>query len=358
MSNRENSVLFSPIKLGDITLKNRIVMAPMTRSRAGDGDAPREMNATYYAQRASAGLIVTEGVQPSANGKGYIRTPGIYTDEQINGWRDVATQVEQKGGSLVMQIMHCGRIGSKHNKDTGSETLAPSVGQAKGEMYTDSHGMVEFDMPREMNQNDIDAVIEEYRVATKNAIDCGCEGVELHATSGYLPVQFLSSSSNQRTDGYGGSINNRIRFMLEVLEAMASVAGPGRVGIRISPGNPFNDVHDDSPYETYAALLEAISAMNLAYLHVIRIKGGVVDNIQLAKDHYKGNLIVNDSYDFDEAESVIASGEAQAVSFGRGFISNPDFVERLRDNSELAPMNNSNLYTQGEEGYIDYKPLK
>ena len=357
MSNRENSPLFTPIQLGDIILKNRIVMAPMTRSRAGEGDAPTQMNAIYYAQRASAGLIVSEGVQPSANGKGYIRTPGIYTDDQIAGWKQVASAVNSKSGALVMQVMHCGRIGSKYNKDADAETLAPSAIKANGKMYTDSHGMVEFDMPREMNQTDIDNTIEDYVQATRNAISCGFQGVELHATSGYLPVQFLSSSSNRRTDAYGGSLNNRLRFVIEVLEAMSSVAGVGRVGIRISPGNPFNDVHDDNPLETYSALLKTITPMNLAYLHVIRIKNGVVDNNQLAKDCYKGNLIVNDSYDFDEAESVIISGEAQAISFGRGFISNPDFVERLRNNSELSDMNTSNIYTPGESGYIDYPAI-
>ncbi len=346
--------MFSPAQLGDIEIKNRILMAPMTRSRAGDGDAPTELNALYYAQRASAGLVITEGVQPSANGKGYIRTPGIYTSEQITGWKQVSDAVNTKGGNLVMQIMHCGRIGTRHNKDADSETVAPSELKAAGEIYTDTHGMVEFDVPRALETYEIPGVIEEYKQATINAFECGFAGVELHGTSGYLPMQFMATSTNQRNDQYGGSVHNRIRFTVEVLEAMASVKGTGRVGIRICPGNLFNDTFDENPQETFEALLSAISPLNLAYLHVIRMSQGTVDNIALAQNHYKGNVILNDSYTLNEAADTVNRGMAKAISFGRCYVSNPDLVEKLRDNIELTPMNSKTLYTPGATGYTDY----
>ena len=346
--------MFTPTQLGDIELSNRILMAPMTRSRAGKGDAPTELNELYYAQRASAGLIITEGVQPSANGKGYCRTPGIYTPLQIAGWKKVNAAVSAKGGNLVMQIMHCGRIGTVYNKDEGSETVAPSRLKASGKIYSDTHGMVEFDTPRALETSEIPRVIEEYRQATKNAFNCGFVGVELHGTSGYLPIQFMSTSTNKRTDGYGGSVQNRIRFTVEVLEAMASVKGAGRVGIRICPGNPFNDTSDDNPQETFEALLDAINPLNLAYLHVIRMPSGPVDNIALVQNHYNGTVILNDSYSLAEAAETVNNSVASAISFGRYYVSNPNLVAKLRDNIELTPINNHTLYTPGAEGYTDY----
>ena len=344
--------LFDPITLGDIECANRIFMAPMTRSRAGEGDAPTEMNALYYGQRASAGLIITEGVYPNFDGKGYVRTPGIVTKEQIAGWKLVTDAVHAKGGKIVMQLMHCGRVASHHNKPKGSRTLAPSAIQAKGEMYTDVAGMAPNDMPEEMSLTEIEQTIADFGQATKNAIAAGCDGVELHCTSGYLPAQFLSTGTNKREDKYGGSIENRLRFVTEVLEVMTEAADAGRVGIRICPGNPFNDLSDDNPEETFRALITAINPMGLAYLHVIRMKAGV-DNIALAKD-FDGPIILNDSYDLERGNRALDESKADAISFGRHYVANPDLVEKFRDGQDLGKPNYKALYTVGPKGYVDY----
>jgi N-ethylmaleimide reductase len=346
--------LFEPVQLGDILLANRVVMAPMTRSRAGPGDVPTELNVEYYRQRASAGLIVSEGVQPSANGKGYCRTPGIYTEAQVAGWRAVNDAVHAEGGRIVAQIMHCGRVGSHLNKDPGAETVAPSAVRAKGQIYTDAAGMVDLDEPRALRLDEIPGVIGEYRHATQCALQAGFDGVELHCTSGYLPAQFLSTGTNLRTDAYGGSVQNRVRFVLEVLEAMTAVAGSGRVGMRICPGNPFNDLHDENPHETFAALLDAVSPMKLAYLHVIRSPRRSLDAFALAREHFRGALIVNDGFDRESADRVLGAGEAAAVSFGRSYIGNPDLVRRLREGLPLADFDLATLYTPGPKGYTDY----
>lgn len=344
--------LFDPITLGDIDCANRVFMAPMTRSRAGEGDAPTDMNALYYGQRAGAGLIISEGVYPNFDGKGYVRTPGIVTDAQIAGWKLVADAVHAKGGKFVMQIMHCGRVASHHNKPAGSQTFAPSPIQAKGEMYTDAAGMAEFDVPEEMSAAQIKQTISDFGTATKNALAAGCDGVELHCTSGYLPAQFLSTGTNKREDEYGGSLENRLRFVVETLEAMIAQAGAGRVGIRICPGNPFNDLSDVNPEETFRALIEAINPMELAYLHVIRMKAGV-DNIALASA-FNGPVILNDSYDLERGNRAIASGQADAISFGRHFISNPDLVEKFNTGQDLTKPDYKSMYTPGPKGYVDY----
>ena len=348
------ATLFDPVQLGDIQLANRVVMAPMTRSRAGPGDAPTALNVEYYRQRASAGLIVSEGVQPSANGKGYCRTPGLHTEAQVAGWKAVTDAVHAEGGRIVAQIMHCGRVGSHLNKDPGAETVAPSAVRAKGQIYTDAAGMVDLDEPRALRLDEIPGVIGEYRHATQCALGAGFDGVELHCTSGYLPAQFLSTGTNQRTDAYGGSLHNRLRFVLEVLEAMTAVAGSGRVGMRICPGNPFNDLHDDDPHETFAALLDAVSPMRLAYLHVIRSPRRSLDAFALAREHFRGALIVNDGFDRESADRVLGAGEAAAVSFGRSYIGNPDLVRRLREGLPLADFDLATLYTPGPKGYTDY----
>lgn len=345
--------LFDPIKLGDIECANRIFMAPMTRSRAGEGDAPTEMNALYYGQRASSGLIITEGVYPNIDGKGYVRTPGIVTDEQIAGWKLVADAVHAQGGKIVMQLMHCGRIASHHNKPETARTLAPSAIQAKGEMYTDAAGMQPNDIPEEMTRDEIQQTIADYGQAAINAIAAGCDGVELHCTSGYLPAQFLSTGTNQRSDEYGGSLENRLRFVLECLSVMSIAIGAGRVGIRICPGNPFNDLSDDNPEETFRALIKAINPMGLAYLHVIRMKAGV-DNIALAGE-FDGPVILNDSYDLERGNRALSEGKADAISYARPYVSNPDLVERYRDGTELTKPDFKALYTPGPKGYVDYQ---
>lgn len=353
--------LLSPTRLGAIDVVNRVVMAPMTRSRAEADDAPGDLMVEYYRQRATAGLIVTEGIYPSVDGKGYCRTPGLVTDAQVEGWSRVTDAVHDRGGRIVAQIMHCGRVAHADNKPAGAETVAPSALQAAGAMYTDTAGMQPFDEPRALELAEIAGVVAEYAAATERALAAGFDGVELHGTSGYLPAQFLSTGTNQRTDEYGGSLENRLRFPLEALQAMVDVAGADRVGLRICPGNPFNDLHDDDPAETFGALLDRIAPFGLAYLHVIRLHGTpeapVLDTLELARRHFTGPLVVNDSYDAAEADAVVAAGDAAAVSFGRPFIANPDLVERFATGAELASFNPKLLYAQGETGYTDYPAL-
>ena len=345
--------LFDPIQLGDIELSSRIVMAPMTRSRAEEGDEASDMMRLYYEQRASAGLIITEGVYPCEDAKGYVRTPGLANERQMLSWAKVVEAVHKRGGKIVAQLMHCGRVASHHNKPIGSRTLAPSAIQADGKLYTDAVGMAPFEMPEAMTADEVTQTIEAYANCAAMAREAGFDGVELHATSGYLPAQFLSTGTNHREDAYGGSLSGRLKFTLDTLMAISEKIGSGRVGIRICPGNPFNDLQDDNPEETFAELLKAISPMGLAYLHVIRMKAGV-DNIKLANDHFTGPIILNDSYDLDRAQKALGSGQGDAVSFGRHYISNPDLVERFKTGAELTPVNFKTLYLPGAEGYIDY----
>ena len=346
--------LFTPLELGALRLRNRIVMAPMTRSRSDAAAMPNAHMVEYYRQRASAGLIVSEGIAPSANGLGYCRTPGLYSEAQVAGWRKVTDAVHAEGGCIVAQIMHVGRVASHYNKPEGSETIAPSAITAKAQMYTDQAGMQDMDAPRALTLGEIPAVIEEYRQATRNALQAGFDGVELHCTSGYLPAQFLSTGTNQRSDAYGGPVENRARFVLEVLRAMADVAGADKVGMRICPGNPFNDLADEDPQGTFDYLLDQASQLGLAYLHVIRMPTGPVDNLALAIRYFPGRLIGNESYKLEEAEAAVASGELAAVSFGRSFIGNPDLVARWEHKLPLARFDMNTLYTPGPEGYTSY----
>ena len=347
------SQLFEPVSLGRIALANRVVMAPMTRSRAEDDDCVSDLHVRYYSQRASAGLIITEGTHPSKNGKGYCRTPGIYNQQQVAAWKKVVDAVHAQGGKIVLQLMHCGRVASAENKAADAETIAPSAIQANDKIFTNK-GMLPMDMPRALTTAEVAEVIEEYRQATVYAFEAGFDGVELHCTSGYLPAQFLSTGTNQRDDQYGGSLENRLRFVLEALAAIASVDGADRVGMRICPGNPFNDLHDDDPQQTFAALLDQVDKLNLAYLHVIRLPKGPVDNLALAREHFHGPLMINDSFDAEEAGRAIESGQAAAVSFGRDFIANPDLVRRMKEQLPLSKMNPRTLYTPGPEGLVDY----
>jgi N-ethylmaleimide reductase len=349
--------LFSPAELGRLELRNRIVMAPMTRSRAGEHDEPTDLVVEYYRQRASAGLIVTEGIYPSPDGKGYCRTPGLVTAAQVAGWRRVATAVHERGGAIVAQLMHCGRITHADNKDPASETVAPSAIPARGEMYTDTRGMQSFSAPRALLSEEIPGVVEEYRRATELAYDAGFDGVELHCASGYLPAQFLSTGTNERSDAYGGSLEGRLRFPVETLHAMAGVDGAERVGFRICPGNPFNDLSDADPRETFTALLEALRDLGLAYCHVIRLRDVELDNVALAREVFGQPLIVNDSYRLEEANETIENGVAAAVSFARAFIGNPDLVERFRRGAKLERFDPKTLYTPGPAGYVDYPTL-
>ena len=346
--------LFTPLQLGALQLRNRIVMAPMTRSRADTTGVPTELMVDYYRQRASAGLIISEGIAPSADGLGYCRTPGIYNAVQVDAWRAITDAVHAEGGCMVAQLMHVGRVANPLNKPAGTRTVAPSAIQARGEIYTDQSGMQPLAAPEALTLEEIPAVIDEYRKATENAFAAGFDGVELHCTSGYLPAQFLSTGSNQRSDRYGGSVTNRARFVLEVLAAMAGVDGADRVGMRICPDNPFNDLRDDDPQQTFDHLLQTAQALDLAYLHAIRFPRGRVDNLALGRRYFGDRLIGNESFDYHEAQRAVEAGELSAVSFGRHFIANPDLVERLRDGVDLAQFDLSTLYTPGAKGYTSY----
>lgn len=349
--------LFTPVTLGALALPNRIVMAPMTRSRARpDGTATPEM-ADYYAQRASAGLMISEGIQPNADGQGYCRTPGLGAPEQDAAWGRVTERTAAAGGGMVAQLMHVGRIASWRNKAPGARTLAPSAVRAAGEIYTDAAGMTAFDAPEEMSPADIAATIEAYARAARSAVASGFAGVELHAASGYLPAQFLSTGVNRRRDAYGGSLAGRLRFPVDVLEAMAAAIGAERVGLRICPGNPFNDLSDADPGETFSAFLRAISPMRLAYLHVIRLPAAGLDNFALARSCFDGPLVFNESFTSEEAARFIADGACAAVSFGRAFIANPDLPARIRQGAPLVRFDARRLYTPGPAGYSDYPTL-
>lgn len=352
-----NPTLFDPIRIDGIELKNRIIMAPMTRSRAESDHTPTELMIEYYRQRAGAGLIITEGTSPSPNGEGYPRTPGIYTPKQFAEWTKITQAVHEAGGKIFLQMMHVGRIAHPLNKPAGSETVAPSAISAEMDMYTDQEGMKKTITPREIKTDEIPHIIEEYRLATQHAFECGFDGVELHAANGYLPCQFLSSNTNQRTDEYGGSAEHRIRFVLELLDAMTSVKGSEKIGIRISPAGNFNAIHDANPIETYATLLKAIDPLKLAYVHSMRAPNPDIDVFKLVRDNYHGLSMINGGFTLDMAQAAIESGLADMVSFGTLYISNPDLVERFKQHADLRKPDLGTFYTPGPKGYTDYPSL-
>lgn len=349
--------LLGPVRFGELALANRVVMAPMTRNRADADGVPGALMVAYYAQRAEAGLIVAEGAWPSPSGQAYCRQPGIATAAQIDGWRAVTEAVHARGGRIVLQIMHAGRIGSRHIKGEGVDTVAPSAIRAAGEIFTDRAGMQPCDMPRALATDEVRAVVAEHRQAALNARAAGFDGVELHCTSGYLPMQFMCSGTNRRDDAYGGSVENRVRFPLECLAAMADAIGPGRVGLRCNPGNTYNDTQDDDPARTHAALLAGAADLGLAYAHVMRAPVDDIDAFALARAAFGPGLILNDGFDAASAEAALARGEGEAVSFARHFIANPDLVRRLRHGLPLARFDRRTLYTAGAEGYVDYPAL-
>lgn len=348
--------LFEPLQLGDIACRNRIFMAPMTRSRADLHDCPTDLHVTYYSQRASAGLIFSEGVQPSVHGKGYARTPGLHCLEQVEAWRRVNEAVTARGGTMVAQLMHTGRIGTHHNKTPGARTVAPCAIRANVELFTDTAGMQSCDAPEALSSAGIASVVQEYVDAAIMARAAGFAGVELHCTSGYLPMQFLAQNTNLRTDGYGGSATGRARFVIEVLEALTTAIGAGRVGLRICPGNPFNDVLDFDPIDTYRTLLEAIRPLRCAWVHVIASPDKSLDAFSLVRYHHDGTLIINDGFDAHSAAAALETKIGDAVSFGRHYIANPDLVERIANEIPLSRFDRKTLYSPGPTGYIDYPP--
>ncbi len=352
--------LYSEHKLGNISLNNRVVMAPMTRSRA-IGNVPKELMAEYYAQRAGAGLIITEGVAPSPNGLGYSRIPGIYSQEQVAGWKLVTDAVHAKGGKIFIQLMHTGRVGVTENLPAGAEVLAPSAVQlTEGQMWTDANGMQPYPMPKEMTTEDIEATIEEYVTASKNAIAAGFDGVELHGANGYLIEQFLNTVTNKRTDKYGGSATNRNRFAIEVAERVAAAIGAERTGMRVSPYGVFNGIaiHDELDAQ-YTELAAALGKIGLVYLHNVdhSSQGAPAvpeESKQLLKDAFGGTFIYSGGLDKETAEQVLEEGKGDLVAFGRPFIANPDLVNRFKNDIELAQPDYDKLYTPGADGYSDY----
>jgi N-ethylmaleimide reductase len=353
--------LITPLDLRGLQLPNRMVMSPMTRSRAGDGDVPQDLNVTYYTQRASAGLIVTEGVQVSAEGKGYCRTPGVYTDVQVAGWRKITDAVHAEGGRIFLQLWHVGRISHPLNND-GVRAVAPSGIQAAGEMFTVQSGLQPFAIPHALTTAEVEGVVGEYGHAARNAKAAGFDGVELHAGQGYLPMQFLSPNSNQRDDRYGGSAANRARFVAEVLEQAVDAFGAERVGIRIAPGFTFNDVSDDNPFETYTTLLQTMKPLDIAYVHVVTpppaMSHAMPDDITaMVRDNFDGVLIRNGGYDQAKANAALQSGDADLVAFAKLFLANPDLPERFRRGAELNAWDMETFYTPGERGYTDYPVL-
>lgn len=349
------SQLFTPVHIGRHIAPNRLVMAPMTRSRADADGVPGNMTVTYYAQRASAGLIITEGVFPSAMGKGYVNTPGIETEAQVAGWKKVTEAVHARGGRIFMQLMHCGRISHPSLLD-GATPVAPSAIKPEGQAWTPA-GQVDFVTPRELSLTEIAGVIDEYRQATRRAIDAGFDGVELHAASGYLPEQFLSPGSNHRQDQYGGSVEGRARFVLEVLAAMVAEVGADRVGIKISPEMNYNSITDATPQETYTYLVDKLRGQGLAYLHVA-LFGATVDYHTLLRPRFDGTYLIGGGLTQDSAAALLADGKADATVFGSAFLANPDLPERFRQGAALnAPDRNMFFAPPTAQGYIDYPAL-
>ncbi|MGE0116100.1 MAG: alkene reductase [Steroidobacteraceae bacterium] len=348
--------VLSPGRIGGLDVRNRIIMAPMTRSRALAGGVPSELAIEYYTQRASAGLILTEGVAPSAVGLGYARTPAIETAEQIAAWKKITDAVHAKGGRMFAQIMHVGRIGHPANRYTDEPLVAPSAVQAAGQIWTDAHGLQDYPMPRALETSEIAGIIEQYAQATRNALAAGFDGVELHSASGYLPMQFLSSNTNQRTDQYGGSVQNRIRFVVEALEAMAKAAGsPAKVGIKISPQMPFNDIHDADPAETYTTLVKAIAPLGLAYLHVL--KTAMPNTFELLRPLYKGTFAAAGGFTKESGDAALKSGLADFIVYGKLFTSNPDLPVRFAKDAELVAWDATTFYSPGPKGYTDFASL-
>jgi N-ethylmaleimide reductase len=349
------SRLFTPVRIGRFNLPNRMVMAPMTRSRSDDAGLPGDLVATYYAQRAGAGLVISEGVYPTAMGKGYVRTPGIETDAQLAAWTRVADAVHARGGRIFMQLMHCGRISHPSLLPEGALPVAPSAVKPAGQTWTAS-GQQDFVTPRELSTTEIQDVVAGYGAATRRAMAAGFDGVELHAASGYLPEQFLSSGSNKRLDEYGGALANRARFILEVLAAMVGEAGGDRVGIKISPEMNYNDISDAAPQETYAYLVEQLNAFNLAYLHVAMF-GTKVDYHALLRPRFGGAYLAGGGLDQSSAEALLEGGRVDAAVFGSAFLANPDLPARFRQGATLNAPDRTTFFTPGEQGYTDYPAL-
>ncbi|EHK74226.1 hypothetical protein SM0020_30070 [Sinorhizobium meliloti CCNWSX0020] len=353
--------LFSAYDLGGLTLKNRIVMAPLTRNRAGAGLVPSEFAANYYAQRASAGLIITEATQVSKQAQGYQNTPGLYTPEQVAGWRKVTDVVHAKGGRIFVQLWHVGRV-SHVDLHGGEAPVAPSAIRAETKTFV-NNGFADVSEPRALELTEIPGIVEDFRRAAANAIDAGFDGVEVHGANGYLLDQFLRETANVRTDAYGGSIENRARLLVEVTAAVANEIGAQRTGIRISPVSPASGIvpaSDEQPQFNH--VVEALDGLGIAYIHVVEgATGGPRDarpfDFDALRQRFRNTYIANNGYDLELAKSRLSEGKADLFAFGHHFIANPDLVERLKSGAPLAQMNPATIYGGGAEGYTDYPSI-
>ncbi len=354
-----NEALFEPVQLGHITLSNRIVMAPLTRSRAKDGDVPSELAIEYYAQRASAGLIIAEATQISPSGKGYVYTPGIYNDTQVTAWKHITDAVHAKGGRIFLQLWHVGRISHPSIQPGGILPVAPSAIKPDGQAYT-KDGFVPLVTSRALDTAELPGIVNQYKIAAQHALAAGFDGVEIHAANGYLLDQFLRDKTNHRTDAYGGSIENRARLVLEVAEAVVGVWGGDRVGIRISPLSKFGDISDSNPEALFMHVVKALNPFKLAYLHVIEgdtggdreVEGGF--DLQSLHRAFNGLYMANNGYDFALAEQTVDARRADLIAFGRPYIANPDLVRRLREGAPLSVADPATMYGGGAAGYVDY----
>jgi N-ethylmaleimide reductase len=351
------SLLFQPIRIGELSLKNRLVMAPMTRNRANGNDAPHPLNARYYAQRASAGLIVTEASQISPQGKGYPGTPGCYSPEQVEGWRLVTNAVHARGGHIFLQLWHVGRISHPSLQPGGALPVAPSAIAPAGNAMT-AAGPLPFVTPRALELAEIPGIVADFRRAAVNAEAAGFDGVELHGANGYLLDQFLRDSTNRRGDAYGGPVANRARLLLEVAEAVAGVLGAGRVGVRLSPLNPFNDMADSDPRGTFGYAAKELGRLGLGYLHLTR--GGDPGDFDwhALRRAFGGKVILNGGFDRAQANAALAAGIADLIAFGTAYLANPDLAERLRQGAALNPPQRETFYGGDARGYIDYPSLE
>ena len=354
--------LFDPVQVGRYTLPNRIVMAPMTRNRAAEGNVPGPLAAKYYSQRASAGLIVTEASQVSPQGVGYPATPGNHSPEQIAGWRKVTDAVHDAGGRIFLQLWHVGRISHPSLQPNGALPVAPSAIAAEGDAVT-YQGMQPFVTPRALETDEIPGIVARFRQGAKNAIEAGFDGVEIHGANGYLIDQFLRDGTNKRKDAYGGSVENRTRFLLEVTEAAVDGAGADRVGVRLSPNGAFNSMSDSDPHKTFSHAARELSRFNLAYLHVI--EGGPDDTAPNGrfvtagdlKPLFRNPVIAAAGFDKAKAEATLARGDADLIAFGSLFLANPDLPERLKRNAPLNAGDRATFYGGGAKGYVDYPSL-
>lgn len=360
----KNYQLFTATKIGSIAIKNRIVMAPMTRCRAA-GNIANDMMAKYYKQRATAGLIITEGTSPSPNGLGYARIPGIFSEAQVLGWKKTTEAVHKSGGKIIVQLMHTGRISHILNMQKGTEVIAPSAIKAKGQMWTDAKQLQDYPTPKAMTAEDIVSTQAEYVIAAKNAIKAGFDGVELHGANGYLLEEFLSPISNVRTDNYCGSTENRCRFVIEVAKAVADAIGKDKTGIRLSPYGVAGDMPNYPEIDaTYDYLSKELNKLGIAYIHLVDHSSLGAPSVpieikKLIRKNFKNTLIICGGFDKESAEKAIDNGLCDIVGFGRPFINNPDLVERLEKNEELSQSLNMDLfYAADEKGYTDYPNFK